>query len=42
MRRHRIFLAVGALVLLVGWLAVSVLLTESELPEPPPTAEQAG
>jgi hypothetical protein len=37
-RRHQKLIAVGLLLFLVGWLAWSVLLTESELPAPPPTA----
>jgi hypothetical protein len=40
-RQHRTLIAVGALLFLAGWLAWSVLLTESELPEPLP-AEQPG
>jgi hypothetical protein len=38
-RRHKKLLAVGVAVLLVGWLAWSVLLTESEEPA---QMEQAG
>jgi hypothetical protein len=40
MKRHHKIIVVGALILLVGWLAWSVLLTESDMPHPPP-AEQA-
>jgi len=39
-RHHRILLAVGVIVLLAGWLAWSMLLTESEMPETP-AAQQA-
>jgi hypothetical protein len=38
-RRHRTFIAIGLAVFLAGWLAWSVLLTESEI-EQPPVAEQ--
>lgn len=40
MRRHRKVLIVALLVFLAGWLAWSVLLTESEMPEPPPLVQQ--
>jgi len=33
-RRHKTLIAVGLVVFLLGWLAWSVLLTESELVEP--------
>jgi hypothetical protein len=32
-RHHRILLAVSVIVLLAGWLAWSMLLTESEMPK---------
>jgi hypothetical protein len=41
MKRHHKILVVGVLILLVGWLAWSVLLTESDMPQPPPV-EQTG
>jgi hypothetical protein len=41
-RQHRTLIAVGALLFLAGWLAWSVLLTESEIPEPPPTEQPGG
>lgn len=41
MKRHHKLLVAGVLVLLLGWLAWSVLLTEDEVAQPP-TAEQAG
>jgi hypothetical protein len=34
-RRHKTLIAVGLVVFLLGWLAWSVLLTESEVEEPP-------
>lgn len=34
-RQHKTLLTVGFLIFLAGWLAWSVLLTESELEEPP-------
>jgi len=40
MKRHHKLLVVGVIVLLAGWLAWSVLLTESEVTEPP-QAQQA-
>jgi hypothetical protein len=40
MKRHHKILVAGVLVLLVGWLAWSVLLTESDVAEPP-AAQQA-
>jgi hypothetical protein len=40
-RQHRVLIGVGFLLFLAGWLAWSVLLTESEMPEPAPV-EQAG
>jgi len=39
-RHHKILLAVGVIVFLAGWLAWSVLLTESEMPVEPPAAQQ--
>jgi hypothetical protein len=39
-RHHKILIAVGVLIFLAGWVAWSVLLTESDMPEPPP-AERA-
>jgi hypothetical protein len=41
MKRHHKILVAGVLVLLVGWLAWSVLLTESDVAAPPPPAQQA-
>jgi hypothetical protein len=41
MKRHHKLLIAGMLLFLAGWLAWSVLLTESEMPEPVPV-EQAG
>jgi len=41
MKRHRKLLIAGMLLFLAGWLAWSVLLTESELPEPA-AVEQPG
>jgi len=41
MKRHHKILVVGVLILLAGWLAWSVLLTESDMPHPPPV-EQKG
>lgn len=38
-RRHKTLIAVGLVVFILGWLAWSVLLTESEV-EQPPVAEQ--
>ena len=38
-RHHKTLLGVGAVLLLAGWLAWSVLLTESEEPAP---VEQSG
>jgi hypothetical protein len=38
-RRHKTLIAVGLIVFVLGWLAWSVLLTESEIPQPP-AAEQ--
>ncbi len=35
-RRHKKLIVVGLLIFLAGWLAWSVLLTESELPAAPP------
>lgn len=35
-RRHQKLIVVGLLLFLAGWLAWSVLLTESELPETVP------
>lgn len=40
-RHHKILVGVGVLIFLAGWLAWSVLLTESDMPKPPPV-EQAG
>ena len=40
MKRHHKLLVAGVLLLLAGWFAWSVLLTESDLPKPPP-AQQA-
>ncbi|MGH7788831.1 MAG: hypothetical protein ACRERC_18320, partial [Candidatus Binatia bacterium] len=34
-RQHKTLLTVGFIIFLAGWLAWSVLLTESELEEPP-------
>jgi hypothetical protein len=34
-RQHRTLIAVGFLLFLAGWLAWSVLLTESEIEQPP-------
>ncbi len=34
-RQHRTLIAVGIVIFLVGWLAWSMLLTESEMPENP-------
>jgi len=39
-RRHRSLVAIGVITLLAGWFAWTVLLTESEV-EQPPVAEQA-
>ena len=33
-RRHKTLIAVGLVIFLLGWLAWSVLLTESEVEEP--------
>ena len=41
MKRHHKILVAGVLVLLAGWLAWSVLLTESDVAKPPPPAQQA-
>jgi len=40
-RHHKILLAVGVLIFLAGWLAWSVLLTESDMPESVPVQQQA-
>jgi hypothetical protein len=39
-RQHRTLLAVGLVIFLAAWLAWSMLLTESEIPETP-AAQQA-
>jgi hypothetical protein len=41
-RHHKILLAVGVIIFLAGWLAWSVLLTESDMPHPPPVQQQGG
>ncbi|MGH7786100.1 MAG: hypothetical protein ACRERC_04490 [Candidatus Binatia bacterium] len=38
--RNRTFLLVGVVLLLAGWLAWKVLLTQSKLPTPPPVAQE--
>jgi hypothetical protein len=38
-RRHKTLIAIGFIVFLAGWLAWSVLLTESELAEPAPVVQ---
>jgi len=40
-RQHRRLIVIGLLIFLAGWLAWSVLLTESDMPQPAPI-EQAG
>jgi ammonia channel protein AmtB len=42
MRRHRQILAIGALLLAVGWLAWNALLVESEVSEADMAAEAYG
>jgi len=39
MKRHHKILVVGALILLAGWFAWSVLLTESDMPRAPQTQQ---
>lgn len=41
MSRNRTLIAVGVALLLVGWLAWKVLLTQSKLPSAPPAAQSA-
>jgi hypothetical protein len=38
-RQHKTLIAVGVIVFLAGWLAWSVLLTESDVDEPPVAAQ---
>ena len=38
-RHHKILLAVGVILFLAGWLAWSVLLTESDMPQPAPVEQ---
>lgn len=38
-RQHKTLLAIGFIVFVAGWLAWSVLLTESELEQPPVAAD---
>jgi hypothetical protein len=38
-RHHKILLTVGIILFLAGWLAWSVLLTESDLPHPAPVEQ---
>jgi len=40
-RHHKILLAVGVLIFLAGWLAWSVLLAVSDMPESVPVQQQA-
>ena len=39
-RRHKTLIAVGLVIFLLAWLSWSVLLTESELPQPPAVEQQ--
>ena len=40
-RRHKTLIAVGLIIFLLGWFAWSVLLTESEVEEPPAAVQPA-
>ena len=39
MKRHHKILLVGIILMLAGWLAWSALLTQSEMPAPPPATQ---
>ena len=40
-RRHKTLIVVGLVVFVLGWFAWSVLLTESDVAEPPPVQQPA-
>jgi hypothetical protein len=42
MKRHHKLIVGGIVLFLAGWLAWSVLLTESEVAPPPPPVQQGG
>jgi hypothetical protein len=39
-RRHKTLIAIGLVIFLLGWFAWSVLLTDSEVQEPPAPVQQ--